>query len=444
MKLRRNSLSPLRLDIARVLGNLNHSQRLVWDDILQKLAKLRDVMLSSEGELGMENFITLPGALLNEYESNRRQSVLGSIFRQSTGLHARVDRVVVLGPDRVHAGVKAIMDACCQPYWNELSRAERGSKPRMHFLGNHFDNDAIQSLLHLMDAHKKKLAQSEIDRWALVAIDSEIADVIPITFQHLFEALTVSLNGDSKAVLEHLVPVVRRESKLNATMVNLGMEGLAVVPNGISDAFSLFSVAGLVPIALLGVNVIELLQGADFMTKQFQEASPHENLVLQYVAALQVTRKEGLNHIRSLDLGSQALAGFGAWHDQLVALSLAHANSRAFCLPSSLMGSPEHLANSWISNLACKVGSPNSLILNRVLVDEFRFDPLVAWGTEQTIPEALREAAIASEEQFANMSCPIMNLYMRRSDELNMGQLTQLFMLATELESLFQRDCCST
>ena len=95
-------------------------------------------------------FYLLPEKLLSQYEADRQGSELARILAKTKSLMAELDRVVVLGIGGSYMGAKALMDACCQPYFNELSRGERGSRPRIYFEGNNVDNDASQGLLHLL------------------------------------------------------------------------------------------------------------------------------------------------------------------------------------------------------------------------------------------------------------------------------------------------------
>ncbi len=106
-----------------------------------------------------------PRRLFGEYEKDRHGSELGRLFKLATNMHKKVDRVVVLGIGGSYMGARALMEGCCQPYWNELSRGDRGSRPRLYFEGNNVDNDATQGLLHLLGADKKQVASGEADRW---------------------------------------------------------------------------------------------------------------------------------------------------------------------------------------------------------------------------------------------------------------------------------------
>src|SRR5687768_764359 len=122
-------------------------------------------------------FIELPERLLAAYKHDRRGSELGRILAAAARLRDAVDRVVVLGIGGSYLGARALMEACCHPYHNELPRGERGGKPRMYFEGNNVDNDAAQGLLDLL-GHGKQNRQTGMsappvdvsDRWAIVVI----------------------------------------------------------------------------------------------------------------------------------------------------------------------------------------------------------------------------------------------------------------------------------
>ena len=72
-------------------------------------------------------FVELPERLLSAYKADRRGSELGRILATAARLRDAVDRVVVLGIGGSYMGARALMEACCHPYHNELSRGERSS-----------------------------------------------------------------------------------------------------------------------------------------------------------------------------------------------------------------------------------------------------------------------------------------------------------------------------
>ncbi len=89
------------------------------------------------------------------------RQLLDRIIATADGLAKDVDRVIVLGIGGSYMGARALMEACCHPYHNELLRKRRGGRPRIYFEGNNVDNDAVQGLLDLVEGD---------DDWAIVVI----------------------------------------------------------------------------------------------------------------------------------------------------------------------------------------------------------------------------------------------------------------------------------
>ena len=112
-----------------------------------------DLELMASGEIPDDrkpldgNFYLLPDKILSEYRTDRHESELGQILKTANRLQSSVEAIVVLGIGGSYMGTRALMDACCEPYYNELSKADRGGRPRLYFAGNHLDNDALQGLL---------------------------------------------------------------------------------------------------------------------------------------------------------------------------------------------------------------------------------------------------------------------------------------------------------
>ena len=436
-------MSPLRFDRTGALNpNCGIDSEQINATTLQ-LAKIRDEMMSGALDLNAGNaFVRGPDELLASYAADRRGSVLGRLFKRASHMHTIVDRVVILGSGGSCTGAKAILESCCQPFWNELSRADRGSKPRIYFGGNSFDNDSMQGLLHLLDAHKGKPASSEFERWALVVIDKngdtpETASAL----RQFLAALQTSTGLDREKLFELLVPVTGQSSRLHEMVTQLGSTDIYPIPEGVDDPFSVLSVAGLVPAAMLGVNVIELLQGAVAMTEHFETAPPQENVVLQYAATNHLLEKQRGLAVRVLRLWSKALEPFGFWYDQLVSESL-----------SKELGGVTQISMVKTSDLFSRhqqhLHAHRDTAVNNIIVEEVRFDALpVQKGendvdfkfgvSQETLPEALKRVIAAANEELKLAGRPSTNLLVPRVDELHMGQLFQMMMLATVVEGRF-------
>lgn len=452
MKLRRNTLRPLRFDpTGAMLPNYGFNTEQM-SELLPKLGGIRDAMMTTELEMLAGNlripaemepldagFVTMPDRLLAEYEANRQGSELGRLFKRATHLHQIVDRVVVLGIGGSCMGARAIMESCCQPYWNELSRGDRGSKPRMVFQCNHFDNDASQALLYLLGAHKNQPATSELDRWALIVISKSGGTLeTAVAFRQFLTALEASTGGNRENLVELLVPVTGLGGKLHKMAVELGVTEFFPVPDAVGGHYSILSAVGLVPAAMLGVNVVELLQGASAMTKHFLTSKPENNIVLQYVAANHLLEKQRGINIRVMSLWSKALESFGIWYDQLAAESLGK-NLLGFTPLTTLNTRDLHSRHQQHQQ------GRRDKVFNNIIVEENRFDSLAIGArnadadslneiAEKTLSEVMKATIEGTNQALRDDGRPSTNLYIPLADELHMGQLFQMMMLATVVE----------
>lgn len=452
MKLRKKQLRPLRLDIQGAMHAQHGISERDIQDLLPKLDQIRHAMMHDEMEMlaGKKAipseyepldaaFIDMPERLLRDYEADRQNSELARLFRMANHLQETVDRVVVLGIGGSYMGARALMDGCCQPYWNELGRADRGSKPRMYFEGNNVDNDASQGLLHLLGADKNRVATSVEDRWALVVISKSGGTLeTAAAFRQFLAALESSCAGDTQLLADLVIPVTGDGGKLSKFAKELGCKNVFPVPDGVGGRFSVLSAVGLVPAALLGINVIELLGGAVEMTKHFREVPAAENLVLRHVAANYLLEQKRGANIRVLSVWSKALESAGLWYDQLSAESLGK-EEKGFTPLTTVNTRDLHSRHQQHQQ------GKRDKVFNNVVVDEYRFDALPI-GTRssdpdslneiasKTLPEVMQAAIDGTNQALQEDGRPFTNLYLPCVDELHMGQFFQMMMLATVVE----------
>src|SRR5262249_23478799 len=97
---------------------------------------------------------------------------------------------------------------------------------------------------------------------------------------------------------------------------------LPTVPDNVGGRYSVFTAVGLLPAALMGLDVRALLLGAAAMTKRFFEEPFDRNPVLQYAAVNYLMNEELHKSIRVLSVWSKKLEALGFWYDQLLSESL--------------------------------------------------------------------------------------------------------------------------
>ena len=381
-------------------------------------------------------FIDLPERILTEYREQQETSELRQILATADRLREQVDRVVVLGIGGSYMGARALMEACCHPYHNHLSRAQRGSRPRVYFSGNNVDNDATQGLLDLLT---ENVSDTVKDRWAIAVISKSGGTLESAVALRQYLAALRKITGDNDELVRDLViPVTGGHGKLYDLADALGCRSVFRVPDGVGGRFSILSVVGLLPAAILGLDVIRLLEGAVDLNERFQNAPVGENPVLDYVAVshLMETQRGALTRI--LSVWSQGLEAAGLWYDQLLAESLGKAERGA--LPLTVVNTRDLHSRGQQH----QEGRRDKLITNLV-VGSYRRDPLFV-GQQPFDQDQLNELA---DKSLSDIMCAAIqgtnqayhddgrstaNLYLPRQDEATLGQLFQMLMLATVVE----------
>lgn len=384
-------------------------------------------------------FFLLPERLLSDYEADRQSSELARILAKTKQLMAQVDRVVVLGIGGSYMGARALMDACCQPYFNELSRGQRGSRPRIYFEGNNVDNDASQGLLHLLGADRHVTSTSIDDSWGLVVISKSGGTLeTAAAFRQFLAALEVSCGKDQSKLRDRLIPVTGNSGKLHDFATELGCDQIFPVPDGVGGRFSILSAVGLVPAALMGINIMKLLEGARAMNEHFRTAKASENIVLQYTAVNHLMEvKRGAN-VRLMSVWSKALESAGMWYDQLLAESLGKQQMGA--MPLTTVNTRDLHSR----HQQHQEGRRDKMV-NNVIVENYRYDPLPIGGratdpdclndiANKTLPDIMAAAIAGTNQALRDDGRPTANLYLPRVDEYFMGQFFQMLMLANVVE----------
>lgn len=387
-----------------------------------------------------ERFYGLPDDLLRRYRELREGSELGRIFQIANTIVQQLDAVVVLGAGGWSAGARAMLEACCDPYHNELSRAARGSRPRMYFEGDDLDNDAIQALQSRLSAGGYGDLPS--DKRYAIAVISRHGDTLEtaVAFRQFLSHLRDSLGDESDRWLPKLVfPVTGAGGKLRDVATAIGCETVFDIPDGLSGPFAILSAAGLLPAALLGLDCMRLLEGAAAMNRHFETAPPEQNMVLQFLAVNHLLALNRGRSIRVLAVWSKELESVGRWYDRLLAESFGAAGlgvaSRTRVQTRDVYGRhPRHRSVR------------DDHVFNDLIVEQPRTDPLSVgrgrWNEDGLDDLAdldltdIQAAAIkGSHDALWADRQPTTALLLPTIDTHSLGQLFQMWMIATAMEA---------
>jgi len=384
------------------------------------------------------DFVELPERTLDDYVDRRDQSELGRILNTAHRLRETVDRVVVLGSVACTLAGCAVLNACCEPYFNELSRGQRGCRPRIYFARDHFDNDAAVGLRKLLTEGRSPDRLE--DRWVVIAIGSEDGEFeTAVAFRQFLAALRSFYGEGARRWSELVVSVAGVSERQFATARESGWEARFCLPAGLHAPYCVFSAAGLLPAAVVGLDVVRLLEGASAMNDHFRSAPPGRNAVLDFVGVGHLMETKRRANIRILQVWAAALESVGRWYELLLA---------------ETQGKCGHVATR--SNMAVngdglgrgrqdRKGRRDSLVTN-LIVDRWRCDPWIVSRSDsgedslrgfagQTLPDLMGRAIRAEAESSRREGRPAGDIHLPRLNEYTVGQLLQMLMIANAVES---------
>jgi glucose-6-phosphate isomerase len=238
-----------------------------------------------------------------------------TIRRFAEGVGQAFDHILVLGIGGSALGAKALLNALRRPGWNELDDEGRDFFPRLTVLDN-VDPTSVAEALRRIDPRR-----------VLVNVISKSGGTAETMAQYLVVRSWLE-EALGAAATRHLVfttdPV---RGALREIAQRDGIAALEVPPE-VGGRFSVLSPVGLLPAALVGIDIEALLQGARNALARAEQDDLSKNPAALY-AALHWAADTTLGaRIHVLMPYTDRLREFAEWYRQLWAESLGKARDR--------------------------------------------------------------------------------------------------------------------
>ena len=232
---------------------------------------------------------------------------------------------VVLAQGGLALGVQALHRALCHPQHNYMPIGRRHHRPSLWVL-EECDPDRVYGLLDSLQL--RRTAYNVIDKGGSGAR-------VLAQFLFIYRLMQARVPGMAKDCF--IVTTDPEQGVLRRLAALEGLPSLGV-PSVVAERFALFGSPGLLPAAMLGIDLEELLAGARFMDQRLKATGPGGNLAYR-LAALIYLFATGRGRPRLVFMpGAWALTGMAQWFCQLWAESLG--KSPAGTTPE--VGRPSH------------------------------------------------------------------------------------------------------
>ena len=269
-----------------------------WRSARAELARVHAAM-ESQRSTGVLGFLDLPDDA----------GLRGQSQQFAEGRRGMYRDVVVLGIGGSALGPIALRTALRPPLWNLLDERARGGFPRLHVLDN-VDPRSMAALLAQLD-----LART------LFIITSKSGGTAETMAQYLIvhERLRTTPGLD---LTRHLVFITDpRQGALRPIAQREGIPALDI-PSNVGGRFSVLTPVGMLPAALIGIDIARLLDGARAMAKRCATDDIASNPAGAYAVLQWLADTRAGKHIHVMMPYSDALRDFAAWFVQLWAESL--------------------------------------------------------------------------------------------------------------------------
>lgn len=222
----------------------------------------------------------------------------------SEKVREKAEVVVVIGIGGSYLGARSALEMLTHTFYNGLPRDKRRG-PEIYFAGN---NISSTYLAHLLDVIK--------DKDIVINVVSKSGTTLePAIAFRIFRGLLEERYGKKGARERIIVTTDKSKGTLRKLAEEEGYETF-VVPDGIGGRYSVLTPVGLFPIAIGGIDIAEIMEGALQGYNLYKEKELEKNPCYQYAAVRNILYNKG-KVIELLTNYEPSLKYFAEWWKQL-------------------------------------------------------------------------------------------------------------------------------
>ena len=368
-----------------------------------------------------------PGEWLQWMNLGYNEETVWYVKEFASLVEGRFENILVLGIGGSALGGLAVTEALLKPYWNFLTPEQRNNFPRIFFLDN-IDPDSINGLLEVLDLKK-----------TLVNVITKSGDTAETMSQFMVikDHMEKVLGDDYRRNI-----IATTDKKMGILRQLADQEGYKIfyVPDDIGGRFSVFSSIGLVPFALVGLDVDKILNGIKDIDLELKNTDIRQNIAAQYALIHYLMDTKKSKNISVLMPYSSRLKYIPDWYVQLIAESLGKAvnrngeNVNIGLTPVKALGATDQHTQLQLMN-----EGPNNKVITFIRVGEFDtvleipkiFEYTgVGYLGGKTVNDLMNAEADSTKVSLADNRRPTLTLTIDKIDEYNIAQL--LYMLEVQ------------
>ena len=229
---------------------------------------------------------------------------LQKVQKVAKKIRENTDIFVVAGIGGSYLGAKAGIEMLTPFFYND-SKKIRGDFPRVYFAGHHLSGEYLEALLTVLD-------EGEV---SLNIISKSGTTTEPAVAFRILKQYMENRYGKKEAAKRIVATTDREKGALKELAHKEGYETF-IVPDDIGGRYSVLSPVGMLPMAVAGIDVEEIVKGAKDAYSQLLEPDLKKNPCYAYSAYRNILYNKG-KKIEILGNFDPRLTFFGEWFKQL-------------------------------------------------------------------------------------------------------------------------------
>ena len=396
----------IKLDINKSLGFISKDKLAAYEP------QVRACMETLEKGTGLGNdflgWLHLPSSITKEH--------LDDLKATAQVLRENCEVVVVAGIGGSYLGARAVIEAMSNSFlWLQEKKA---GQPTIIFAGHNIGEDYLYELTSFLK--DKKFGVINISKSGTTT-ETALA----------FRLLKKQCEDQRGKEMARKVIVAVTDAKKGAARVTADKEGYKsfIIPDNVGGRFSVLTPVGLLPIAVAGVDIDQLVEGA----RKMEEVCANENMMENPAALYAATRNELYQSGKKIEIlvnFQPKLHYFMEWWKQLYGESEGKDHKGIY--PSSVDFSTDlHSMGQWIQEgertiyeTVVSIETPNHEL--RVPSDEENLDGLNFLAGKR-VDEVNKMAELGTQLAHVDGGVPNMRVSVPKLNEYYLGQLIYFF-----------------
>ena len=396
----------IKLDINKSLGFISKDKLAAYEP------KVRACMETLEKGTGLGNdflgWLHLPSSITKEH--------LDDLKATAEVLRENCEVVVVAGIGGSYLGARAVIEAMSNSFlWLQEKKA---GQPTIIFAGHNIGEDYLYELTSFLK--DKKFGVINISKSGTTT-ETALA----------FRLLKKQCEDQRGKEMARKVIVAVTDAKKGAARVTADKEGYKsfIIPDNVGGRFSVLTPVGLLPIAVAGIDIDQLVEGA----RKMEEVCANENMMENPAALYAATRNELYQSGKKIEIlvnFQPKLHYFMEWWKQLYGESEGKDHKGIY--PSSVDFSTDlHSMGQWIQEgertiyeTVVSIETPNHEL--RVPSDEENLDGLNFLAGKR-VDEVNKMAELGTQLAHVDGGVPNMRVSVPKLNEYYLGQLIYFF-----------------